>query len=140
MPPTVEKPPNTLPADVEVLVCEDVPQTRPSGQVFRDGFVKEPGDGWELEEVFLVGRRDRKALAYEENLGDVERSIHDVFDAAFKIAASVPVGLIIAVPHIGEGPKISKLGFQEHEDPSKPFLFFFTERHELCPLASRSPG
>lgn len=139
LPSAVEKLPNALPADVKVLVSEDVPQTRPSGKVFRDGFVKEPADGRELEEVLFVGRGDRQARAHKENLGDVERSIHDVFDAAFKIASPVPVGLIIAVPHIDEGTKVSKLGFQEYEDPGKPFLFFFTERHGLCPFASRSP-
>lgn len=140
LPSAVEKLSNTLPADIEVLVSENIPQTRPSGKVFRDGFVKEPADGRELEEVLFISRGDGKALAHKENLGDVERSIHDVFDAAFKIASPVPIGLIIAVPHIGKGSKVSKLGFQEYENPGKPFLFFFTERHGFCPFASRSPG
>lgn len=139
LPSAVEKFPNTLPTDIEVLVSKDIPQARPAGKILRNGFVKEPADSLELEEVLFIGLWDRQALAHKENLGDVERSIHDVFDAAFKIASPVPVGLIIAIPHISEGSKVSKLGFQEYENPGKSFLFFFTERHGLCPFASRSP-
>src|SRR5574337_294221 len=64
LPSAVEKLPNALPADIEIVVREDVSQTRPFGQISRDGFVQKPADGRELEEVLFISRGDGKSLTH----------------------------------------------------------------------------